>query len=117
MDWKWIKEIAFGPLNLSHITFWGLTPAELLELYEGWKWRENRRVEEIKELHELEMTRLSVLASWITAPHLKKPKHPKDFYDPTKNREKKKTTPEKSNRVVNELAMEMGVREWPQLQN
>jgi hypothetical protein len=113
LDWKWIKEIAFGPLNLSHDVFWKLTPSEFLELYEGWQWRENRRINELKDLHELELTRLAILASWITAPHLKKPKKPTDFYDPNKSKEKKKTTPAESKRVVDELSKELGVSEWP----
>ena len=110
MDWKWIKETAFGPLNLSHETFWKLTPAEFLELVDGWKWRENYEAEKIKALNDLELTRLSMLASWVTAPHLKKPAKPSDFYDPKKaNKEKKKTTPQESKRVVDDLSKEMGV--------
>ena len=60
-------------------------------------------------MHDLEMRRLSILASWITAPHYKKPKKPTDFYDPDKNTEKKKTTQEESQRVMSDLAEEMGV--------
>jgi hypothetical protein len=108
LNWKWIKEIAFGALNLSHSTFWKLTPAEFLDLYDGWQWRENRRFNEIKELHELEMQKLSVLASWITAPHLKKPMKPTEFYDPNKKKENVNTTPEESKRIVEELGKEMG---------
>ncbi|MBW3114186.1 hypothetical protein KYJ26_20170 [Bacillus sp. MCCB 382] len=110
MDWKWIKEVAFGPLNLSHESFWKLQPFEFLELYEGWKWREDRRIEEIKELNEMEMRRMSILASWITAPHFRKPKKPTDFYNPNANKEKPKTTPEESKRMVMLLSKEMGVR-------
>ena len=109
MDWKWIKETAFGPLNLSHETFWKMTPSEFIERYEGWKWRENYEVEKVKAMNELELTRLSILASWITAPHVKKPKKPTDFYNPNKKKEKKKTTPQESKRVVEELSKEMGV--------
>jgi hypothetical protein len=88
-----------------------MTPAEFIELYEGWQWRENRRLEEIQSLHELEMRRLSVLASWITAPHLKKPRQPTDFYNPDKiNQEKTKTNPEKSKKVIEDLEKQMGVK-------
>jgi hypothetical protein len=88
-----------------------MTPAEFIDLYNGWLWRENRRTEEIKALHELEMRRLSVLASWVTAPHMKKPKQPTDFYNPEKlNKEKPKTNPEKSKKVIEELEKQMGVK-------
>jgi hypothetical protein len=110
LDWEWSKETAFGPLNLSHDVFWKLTPGELIDLFNGWQWRENRRIDEIKATHELEMQRLSVLASWITAPHLKKPKKPTDFYDPEKsNKPKKTTTLEESQKIVDKLAKQMGV--------
>jgi hypothetical protein len=112
LDWVWIKEIAFGALNLSHIVFWKLTPSEFLELVEGWQWRENRRIDEIKSLHELEMRRLSILASWVTAPHLgKKTLKPTDFYDPDKiNKDKKKTTPQETRKMMEKLEKQMGVK-------
>jgi hypothetical protein len=111
LDWESAKEIAFGVLNLSHDVFWKLTPAELIELYEGWQWRESRRIEEIKSLHELRMREYSVLASWITAPHVKKPMKPTDFYDPDKiNKDKKKTTPEENRKMMEKLEKQMGVK-------
>jgi hypothetical protein len=110
LDWKWVKETAFGPLNLSHETFWKLQPSEFIELYEGWLWRENRRIDEIKELNEMEMRRMSILASWLTAPHYRKPKKPTDFYNPDKKKPKPKTTPDESKRMVLALTKEMGVR-------
>jgi hypothetical protein len=88
---------------------WELTPAEFLDLYEGWKWREERRIKEIQGMHELRMIEFSVLASWLTSPHVKKPLKPTDFYDPNKSKEKKNTTPEESKRIVNDLSKEMGV--------
>ncbi|MED3691307.1 hypothetical protein P4534_21305 [Peribacillus butanolivorans] len=60
-------------------------------------------------MHEIEMTRLSVLASWLTAAHLKKPMKPKDFYNPDKKQTSQKTTPEESRRILDELQKEMGV--------
>jgi hypothetical protein len=56
------------------------------------------------------MREFSVLASWLTAPHVKKPKSPTDFYDPEKlNKEKKKTSPEESRKMVDNLEKQMGV--------
>ncbi|MDP1419229.1 hypothetical protein Q8G35_12490 [Peribacillus simplex] len=60
-------------------------------------------------MHEIEMTRLSILASWLTAPHLKKPMKPKDFYNPDKKQTPQKTTPDESKHILDELQKEMGV--------
>jgi hypothetical protein len=118
LDWKWIKEIAFGALNLSHEVFWKLTPSEFLDLYDGWLWRENRNVEEQKSLHDIRMREYSVLASWITAPHVKKPLKPTDFYDPDKlaklksiNEERKQLqTPEEKKSMFDNLEKQLGVK-------
>ncbi|WP_199232674.1 hypothetical protein [Mesobacillus foraminis] len=59
-------------------------------------------------MHELRMRECSVLASWLTAPHVKKALKPTDFYNPDK-KEKVKTTPLESKRVLDELSKEMGV--------
>lgn len=57
------------------------------------------------------MRRLSVLASWLTAPHLKKPMKPTDFYNPERlEQNKKKTNPEESRRMIEKLEKQMGVR-------
>lgn len=86
-----------------------------MDLYEGWKWREEYRIEEKrKELeltHDLELRRLSLLAHWLNAPHMgKKNPKPTHYYDPDKKEKpKKKTTQEESQRVLDELAEEMGV--------
>lgn len=63
----------------------------------------------MKAMHDLEMRRYSVLASWIIQPHVKKKIKPTDLYNPDKDNQKASTTPEESQRVVDELAMEMGV--------
>ncbi|MDF2902366.1 MAG: hypothetical protein K0S25_4 [Bacillus sp. (in: firmicutes)] len=111
MDWEFVKEISFGALNLSHDTFWRLTPSEFLDLYDGWQWREDRRLEEIKASHELRIREFSVLASWLTAPHVKKPPKPTDFYDPERRPEnRRKTTPEESKRMIDQLEKQMGVK-------
>jgi hypothetical protein len=59
-------------------------------------------------MNEIEMRKLSVLASWLTAPHVRKPKKPTDFYNPNKTKEKPKTSPEKTKRMIDDLENEMG---------
>lgn len=39
-----MKKVAYGPLALRPDEFWDLTLKELEELYEGWCWREQKRV-------------------------------------------------------------------------
>jgi hypothetical protein len=87
-----------------------LTPSEFLELYDGWQWREDRRIDEMKASHELRMREYSVLASWLTSPHLKKPMKPTNFYNPEKSGNKRKTTPEETKRVIDNLEKQMGVK-------
>lgn len=97
-------------MQLSHEQLWKLSPAEFLDLYEGWKWREKRKYEELEQMNDLEMRRLSLLANWLNSPHLgKRNPKPTHYYNPDKDKETKKTTQEESQRVVNELAEEMGV--------
>ena len=87
-----------------------MTPAEFLDLYEGWKWREKRKFEEIELMNDLELRRFSILASWLNAPHYgKKNPKPTHYYDPDKEKKSKKTTQEESQAVVDDLAQEMGV--------
>jgi hypothetical protein len=70
--------------------------AEFNELQEGWRWREKR-----------EMRRLAQLASWVTAPHVKRPVDPEELIrDPN---EKKKTTPQETAQILSELEDQMGV--------
>ncbi|AGK52035.1 hypothetical protein [Bacillus sp. 1NLA3E] len=92
-----IKQIAYGPLNLSPEQLGRLTYGEFLDLYDGYKWREKRR---------LEMLALS--ASWITAPHLKRPIDPNDLLKPAAK--KKKVTQEEKERVTREIEERLGVR-------
>jgi hypothetical protein len=84
-----------NPQQLGELTY-----AEFLDLHDGFLWRERRQ----KEM-------LALLASWTTAPHVKKPISPDKFLGDNHNEEtKKKTTPEQANAVVNELAHMMGVQ-------
>jgi hypothetical protein len=78
-----------------------LTYAEFLELYEGWEWRDNRVSEQMANL-----------ISWVTSPHVKKPIPPEKILNrKPKEEAKKKTTPEKTKNVVEELMQKMGVSE------
>jgi hypothetical protein len=74
-------------------------------MLQGWHWRDKR-----------EMQRLATLASWVTAPHLKKPISPEELL--SEKKERQKTTPEESRAVVEEMASEMlkGGEQiiWPQ---
>lgn len=97
-------------MQLSHEQLWELTPAEFLDLYEGWKWREEREMKKVEMQHDLELRRLALLAHWLNAPHLgKKNPKPTHYYNPDKDKEPKKTTQKESQAVVNDLAQEMGV--------
>jgi hypothetical protein len=62
-------------------------------------------------MNDLELRRLSILASWITAPHVKKPLKSTDFYDPDKlEKSKKKTSPQESKNMIDNLEKQMGVK-------
>jgi hypothetical protein len=74
-----------------------LTYGEFIDLYDGFKWREKRQLE-----------LLALSASWVTAPHLKKPIDPNDLLEPMK--EKKQVTQEEKERVTRELEEKLGVR-------
>jgi hypothetical protein len=65
-------------------------------MYEGWKWRKKDSMEELAQL-----------ASWVTAPHLKKPLDPRKLLQP--NKPKVKTTPEKTQKVIADLKNDLGL--------
>jgi hypothetical protein len=92
LDWKGIKQLAFGPLNLSHEQFWSLTIAEFNDLVEGYVWREERQME-----------RMAQLAVWITAPHLKKPWTVEKLLGKKKETEQPKITPEDKKKLFEEM--------------
>ncbi|MFD0825857.1 hypothetical protein ACT8ZR_09280 [Neobacillus sp. M.A.Huq-85] len=63
----------------------------------GHKWRERRELE-----------KMALSASWITAPHLKKPLDPKDLLKPESK--KRRVTREEKERVTREIEEKLGVR-------
>jgi hypothetical protein len=67
-----------------------------LDLYEGHKWREKRHLEHLAQL-----------AAWVTAPHLKRPIDPRKLMKEEKA--KKKTTPERTQKVISDLEELLGV--------
>ena len=75
-----------------------LTLGEFNKLVKGHKWREKRNME-----------RLAQLASWVTAPHLKKPMDPQKLLKP--QGEKKKANPNEQKEMLTELMEEMGIKE------
>jgi hypothetical protein len=75
-----------------------LTLGEFKKLVKGNEWRERRSME-----------RLAQLASWVTAPHVKKPIDPMKLLKP--KGEKKKANPKQSEEVLTELMAEMGLKE------
>jgi hypothetical protein len=95
LDWEGLKRIAFGPLSLKPHEFWQLTMGELMDMWEGYKWRQ-----------EAELRKMAQLAVWVTAPHLRKPWSADKLLG--KKQEKKKTTPEETKQVLGELIADMG---------
>jgi hypothetical protein len=118
LDWEWIKQIAFGALNLSHDVFWKLTPKEFLELYDGWKWRQKQHYEEMKVLQDSRLREYSLLASWIISPIIGKRVKATDLYDPERIKQiaqiqensKKIETPTDKKMMLEELEAKMGVK-------
>jgi dipeptidase len=74
-----------------------LTLSEFIDMVKGYQWREKNT-----------MQKLAQLASWVTAPHLKKPVDPKKLLE-TKQEKRKRTTQAESNAVVNDLMAQMNV--------
>jgi hypothetical protein len=64
-------------------------------LYDGWRWREKRQ-----------MQHMAQIASWVTAPHLKRPIEPQVFLGEKTENEKK--TPEENKKMVDDLIKQMG---------
>lgn len=73
-----------------------LTHGEFLDLYDGWVWRTKQQRQNMAQL-----------ASWVTAPHVKRPIDPKKFLQ--EKTEKKKTTPEKTAAIISDLEKMVGV--------
>jgi hypothetical protein len=72
-----------------------LTHGEFLDLCEGYKERE-----------QIEWRKLAQLASWVTAPHVKKPIDPRKLLGSDK--EKKKTNKTETKAVIADLMAQMG---------
>jgi hypothetical protein len=92
-----VKELAYGPLQLMPGDLGELDYAQLLELLKGYEWRQKQHLREN-----------ALMASWVTAPHLKKPLDPKKLLGEKK--EKEKTTPEKTRKVLYNLEEEFKKR-------
>ncbi|WP_144700208.1 hypothetical protein [Fictibacillus phosphorivorans] len=97
MDWKGIKQLAFGPLNLSHDILGKLTHGEFMELVEGFEWRD-----------KYQRSMMAIHARTIMSAQGRKPLDPVKTFDLKQKKEKKKTTAEESKGIVQELEREMG---------
>lgn len=75
MEWiEWAEPIAYGPLNLKPWEFERLQPGEFYQLYEGYRWRQER--------HE-EMTAYFVACLMnVSGKSLKRRLSPKDLLKP-----------------------------------
>ncbi|ANC77174.1 hypothetical protein ABE65_010320 [Fictibacillus phosphorivorans] len=97
MDWEGIKQLAFGPLNLSHDELGKLTHREFMELVEGFEWRD-----------KYQRSMMAVHARTIMSAQHKKPLDPVKAFNLKQKKEKKKTNAEESKNIVQELEREMG---------
>jgi hypothetical protein len=98
MDWEGIKQLAFGPLNLSHDELGKLTYGEFQELLAGYEWRE-----------KYNRSMLAIHAKTIMSAQTKKPIDPVKAFRLNEKKEKKKTNAVDSKRMVQDLEREMGV--------
>jgi hypothetical protein len=98
MDWEGIKQLAFGPLNLSHDQLGKLTYGEFHELLKGYEWRDkyNRSL-------------LALHSRTIMSAQSKKPIDPFKAFKLNDSKEKKKTNADESKQMVHDLEREMGV--------
>lgn len=93
-----MQRIAYAYLNLQPHQFWKLTLAEFKLMMEGFNLR-----------NELEWRKVAQLASWVTAPHLKRPMKPDKLLGKSdNNKERKKTTPEYTKEYLDELEKDFG---------
>lgn len=96
MDWDAVERLGFGALALRPWELYQLTLAEFNGMVEGYQWREERKKEH-----------LAVLATWITAPHMKRPYNVDKLLN-RKKKEKKKTNKEETADILSELINELG---------
>lgn len=94
MNWDAIEEVGFGPLALRPVQLYELTLSEFNSLVDGYKWREERHRE-----------KLAVLATWITAPHMKRPYKIDKLLG--RKKEKKKTNKEETASILDELIKDL----------
>lgn len=91
-----MQKIAYGFLKLQPHEFWRLTPKEYQLMVEGYK-----------EYDYTIMQKVAQLASWVTAPHLKRPIPPEKLLGKKdENKGKKRTTPEETKNYLDELEAE-----------
>lgn len=86
-------------LELSPEQLGVLTLADLYDMIEGYKFREER-----------ELDKLALLASWIMSPHLKKPITPDKLLNKRKDgssKNDKATSPEETRSLLEDLENEM----------
>lgn len=82
-DWRAARELAFGPLGLTHEQFFRLTPRELWDLANGFEWRHRREL----------MIRALFTANLMNASgNMKRRVKPKDLLGPKFFLEKEKDT-------------------------
>ncbi|MGM7683741.1 phage tail assembly chaperone [Cytobacillus sp. Hm23] len=90
-----MQTFAYGFLCLKPDEFWSLTLTEFNLIVKGFEMKE-----------ELAWRKQAQLAAWIMSPHLKRPMSADKLL---KKKITKKTTQEKSKKVVNELKDEFGI--------
>lgn len=93
-----MQKIAYSFLNLQPHEFWRLTMTEFNLMIEGFKMRD-----------EAAWRKLAQMASWVTAPHVKRPINPNKLFGgfPKDRSEKRKTNPEKTKQVLSDLEKDM----------
>lgn len=94
-----MQKIAYGLLGLQPLEFWVLTPKEFKLMVEGYQMKDKSV-----------WSKVAQLASWVTAPHLKKPISPEKLLNPEgsrKSKDKAKTTEQESREIIAELEREL----------
>lgn len=86
-----MQRVAYGILKLQPHQFWSLTIREYRLMIEG-----------AEMVDEGVWRKMAQMASWVTAPHLKKPINPEKLLEKP-NKEKQKTTPEYTKQFLEEL--------------
>lgn len=91
-----MQKIAYAFLDLRPHEFWKLTFAEFNLMVEGYQMRDKKGYQ-----------KLAQHASWVTAPHLKRPIKPEKLLgQDNEGKEKETTTPEYTKQYLDELEAE-----------